>query len=243
MKTKKIDKLISLFKEYKSDNFDKYSWQSPHSLTKLITKPFDANGISAKVAKKRGVSQQSLLDEWRMEGAVALEKGNIVHNAIGNKFKRKMTGKYITNDIADRLISYAEGYIKDTKSKCITKEKLLTYKDKRLFGFLDYLAWSEKDDKLILVDWKTNKKIDRVNVFENFKKPLSSIDASRLNIYSLQMSFYKYLILNVFGIDVDEMHIVWLNEKNSNYEVIKASNMTKSIDKVLQFYKHNISIK
>lgn len=234
---KNVDKLIQLFSDFKPARFDKSSWQSPHSIVKAITKPFDAQEISKRVAKKRGISQEEVLAEWKREGEIALEKGNIVHDSIERGFERSMKGQYIEDNVADRLVDYAKNYISDRKARCITREKLLTYENERLFGFLDYLIWSEKDDKLILVDWKTNKEIDRYNQWENFKNPLSNIDASKANIYSLQISFYKYMILNIFGIDIDEMHIVWLNENNKNYEVIEAVDMTKSLVKILSTIK------
>lgn len=234
MTAQEIDLLIKKFNDYTvSTLFNKHSWNSPASLIKKITKPFDRDAVAKKVSRKTGQLVEDLIKEWELEGSKAIEKGKIIHDSIEKGFVRSMKCEYTTPEIADKLVEFARNYVTDLKARCIAREKLITSEESKLFGYLDYLVWSESLNKLILVDWKTNKEIDRFNKWENFLYPLSNIDASKANIYSFQLSCYKWMLLKQLGIEVDEMHIVWLNEKNKNYEIIKAVDMTKSIELVL----------
>ena len=51
---------------------------------------FDKMEVSARTALKRGVTQQSLLDEWAYEGLVASVKGTAVHAYIENRLACKL---------------------------------------------------------------------------------------------------------------------------------------------------------
>lgn len=228
-----IEELRTKYKDYKPSRIDKKTWVSAHSLIKKVTKPFDREGISKRVAEKRGITQEEVLAEWDMEGKIALSKGNCLHNCIASNFEYKKSDEFTTQEQIEKMAEYAKRYIEDVEGTCIAREGFLTDPDKKLYGFLDYLIYSKKTNKTILLDWKTNKEIDKYNKFENFLSPLETLDASKANIYSLQLNFYKYIIEKVIDIKVDEMHIVWINDNNPTYEIIKAVDMQNLLLKVI----------
>jgi ATP-dependent exoDNAse (exonuclease V) beta subunit len=67
---------------------------------------------------------------------------------------------------------------------------------------VDQLFFNEKSGKLEIWDWKTNKKIDKKNRWQQFKEPISHLDVCELNTYSLQLSLYKYIITRNTNIEL-----------------------------------------
>jgi hypothetical protein len=72
-------------------------------------------------------------------------------------------------------------------------------------------------------DWKTNKYFTfNSERGDNFLGKLSLLELCDLEIYSLQLSAYKYIIEKYCNIKLGQSHLVWLSHLNESYEVIKT---------------------
>ena len=98
---------------------------------------------------------------------------------------------------------------------------------------IDQLFWNEKSGKLEIWDWKTNKKIDKKNKWQQFKNPISHLDVCELNTYSLQLSTYKHIVERNTNLRLGDSYIVWINEKNSKYEVFKCHDFKEEVINLL----------
>ena len=65
---------------------------------------------------------------------------------------------------------------------------------------------------------------------------LSHLPDCELAIYSLQLSTYRYLIEKNTNIKLGDSYIVWFNEENPSYELIKCGDLRDDIVEVLKDY-------
>ena len=100
-------------------------------------------------------------------------------------------------------------------------------------GMIDQLFFNEKSGKLEIWDWKTNKAIKKENKWQQFKEPLSHLDVCELNTYSLQLSFYKLIVERNTELELGDCYIVWFNEKNETYKIIKCYDFSDEILKIM----------
>lgn len=59
---------------------------------------------------------------------------------------------------------------------------------------VDMVFYNVKANEYQIWDYKTNKKLTTENKYQNLLNPLFDLSESDINIYSLQLSLYKYII-------------------------------------------------
>jgi hypothetical protein len=254
---------MELIRELAKFNNIKY-YDKPHkyyidgeeltSVTTFIGKfkeKFDEEYWSKRKAKERGITQKEILAEWKNKSLTSTEKGTAFHeyaeNYLTNRifpFPQEQINNVLGegNDVKerfDKIVILFEEFYKQSYGKLIPIRAELVVGDKELgiCGMVDQLFFNEKSGKLEIWDWKTNKKIDKKNRWQQFKEPISHLDVCELNTYSLQLSLYKYIITRNTNIDLGDNYIVWLNEKNDKYFPIKCHDYTQEIKVMLRTKK------
>jgi len=216
------------------------------SVTSIIGKykqPFDK-------ADERGITKEEILKEWKYKADFSCEKGSAFH-------------EYAENFLTNKLFPFPEHKITEilggVENMLTCKEAVLTLQDmfKQFYdksfgklipvraevvvgdvewgvtGMIDQLFYNEKSKKLEIWDWKTNKAIKDKNKWQQFKKPLSHLDVCELNTYSLQLSFYKLIVERNTELQLGDCYIVWLNENNETYQIIKCHDFSEEILKIM----------
>jgi len=254
---------MELIRELAKFNNIKY-YDKPHkyyidgeeltSVTTFIGKfkeKFDEEYWSKRKAKERGITQKEILAEWKNKSLTSTEKGTAFHeyaeNYLTNRifpFPQEQINNVLGegNDVKerfDKIVILFEEFYKQSYGKLIPIRAELVVGDKELgiCGMVDQLFFNEKSGKLEIWDWKTNKKIDKKNRWQQFKEPISHLDVCELNTYSLQLSLYKYIITRNTNIDLGDNYIVWFNEKNDKYFPIKCHDYTQEIKVMLRTKK------
>ena len=251
---------MKLIRELAKFNNIKY-YDKPHkyyidgeeltSVTTFIGKfkeQFDEDYWSKRKAKERGITQKEILAEWKNKALTSTEKGTAFHEYVENyltnrifPFPEEQINQVLGegNDVKerfDKLVILFDEFYKQSTGRLIPIRAELVVGDKELgiCGMVDQLFFNEKSGKLEIWDWKTNKKIDRKNRWQQFKEPISHLDVCELNTYSLQLSLYKYIITRNTNIDLGDCYIVWFNEKNDKYFPIKCHDYTQEIKIMLK---------
>ena len=81
-------------------------------------------------------------------------------------------------------------------------------------GTIDLLMYDEKSDSYIIVDWKTSSKI----ATSAYRHKTGNHDITRnledcnFNHYSLQLSLYRYILENYYGLKVTNQMIVHITD-------------------------------
>jgi hypothetical protein len=131
------------------------------------------------------------------------------------------------------------------KGKLIPVKSELVIGDRNLMlcGMVDQLFWNERHQCYQIWDWKTNTKLRMRNDYGNkMKDCLYMLDDCEFNTYSLQLGVYKKIIEDNTNIKLGESHIVWFNEENQNYKIIKCKDYSEHVDNMFEVLKTNNTI-
>jgi ATP-dependent exoDNAse (exonuclease V) beta subunit len=207
---------------YKTNHTYKYGKTELTSVTKFISQffgKFDAKEVARKLAKfksnkeaKRGVRY------WLAEWKESSEHGTRVHNAIDYYIS---TGEIKADNDKDALkiaqgIGWLEGFLgtkftlKERRQLILRSEVTVYDLELGLAGTIDLLI--EHNGKGYIVDWKTNKKIEKKGYNKKMaKEPLESYSDCNYSKYVLQLSLYSKMLENK-GLPIERCFLVHLKE-------------------------------
>lgn len=176
---------------------------------------FDQVGIAQKLInthpKYSGKTVDEVIKEWS-KGAI---RGTIVHNELEAFIKENITPEHEMSIIGAEWIKEKQ---KDPDNTFFS-EVIIYSKELGIAGTIDVLVYNKKQDTYHLVDWKTNKRIDKTS----YKKKIGILNSTKhmqdcnFNHYSLQLSFYRYILERYYGINVGSQTLFHLKE--NRYEI------------------------
>lgn len=217
--------------------------QASTSMTALIhshSQPFDKEAMASRTAKKMGIPKQEVLDMWDFTNEFSKVKGTHIHAYNEYKWQGKeytypkekiieQFGNDVLEPVWSQLTKIADKFYQDYKDRIIPIGLELVVGDEELeiCGSIDFLCYSIKLKSLIIIDYKSNKEI-KFEPYNNQKMTgcLAHLDDCNYIHYSLQLNGYQYILEKKTGLKLNNEHfIVWINEKNNNYEIIKTKNL------------------
>lgn len=217
--------------------FHKYTYDGKQfeSVTKFIQrfhKPFDQDYWSKKKAEETGVEQTEILEQWKKINERANFIGTSTHNWIENYFNG--IHQHIPNDldIVDRINKFNKIFAQHLyKLEPIKFEQRVFSVEWGLAGTFDALfLWK---DKLVILDWKTNKAFTTKNNYnERLLEPFQEFDKCHLNEYSIQISLYS-LILQKIGLDVKVGYILYIGP-DEEPQIHKCHDFKKELEDYLK---------
>ena len=214
---------------------------------------FDSETISQQVADKRGISQQEVLEEWRIENLHSTIKGSFIHEFAQSlwegkeyvfdysKVPKEIDIDRLKSDI-NKLIPQAINFYNDHKDmyELIGCEVYLGDEDFDECGATDQILYNKYTGEIAIIDYKTNKKIERESYrHKKMLIPLNKFDDCNYVHYSLQLSGYKFKFEKNTKLKVDETFIVYFNINADNYEIIEPLNMEKEVKEILELRRIN----
>ena len=234
---KEIERILKFFNKLEFDegkhlytvNGNKIN-SSVSKIIKNFVKPFDTDNISKGVARKRGVSQETILKEWNTISKEACDKGTRVH-LFGELYPFDRTLKP-SDKYEEAIVKFWGSLPKHIVP--VVMELRMYHKDYLFAGTGDILLYNKITGHYIIGDYKTNK-----DLFKNFKgqKMLTLFDDlldMPLNHYQLQLSFYQILFEQI-GLKVESRKIIWL-KPDGNFEMYDTENYTGILK---DYLKHN----
>jgi len=190
-------------------------YKSVSSIISKFKNPFPKAIISKAVAKKRGVTQREILDEWKGKADLSTNRGTYFHKRVEdylNKVAFEDPIKGYDEEKKDWDISFFEDYLPGIKKWELFdqdfKTELLVYNDEyKMAGQID-LAVFKEGNKVSLTDWKTNKEINLISKYnKTMLGPLSHLEECEANIYTIQLSIYAFM-LEEAGYEIDKLTVV-----------------------------------
>ncbi len=196
---------------------------------------FDSKKIAKKlinnIPKYAGYTIDSLISEWD----AAAEYGTKVHNEIEDWIR------YGNEPLEEKAIRGKE-WLNNYKSKSsmdVFPEIILYSKELGIAGTIDVLAKDNKSEEYVLIDWKTSKKITTVSYkykTGNHEATKNVMDCNFYH-YSLQLSLYRFLLEEYYGLKVRNQVIAHL--KDEEVDAHLAPYMRSEILTMLE-YKNDI---
>lgn len=232
-------------------NDEKYT-----SVTTLIhsyTSEFDEDHWAPIKATEYGVNTDMVKYAWTFLNELSTYKGSALHNFIENYYYNKLYS-YPSNNIVSNFgydpiyndyTLIKNQFIKfynDSFNKLISiKPEYIVYdKEYKVSGMVDMLFFNRKSNNLEIWDWKTNKKLEKVNNYQKMKGIFSNLDDCEFNVYSIQLNTYKYIIEKNTGVKLGDCYIVWFFSGNKNYQILKIPNLQDKIHLMLEEHKKNL---
>jgi ATP-dependent exoDNAse (exonuclease V) beta subunit len=206
---------------------------SVSGVIKKISNDFDkikndvARGVACSRLKKAGrkLTKRSIeqatrvvLKEWKDSNERAIFDGNIAHD-----FAEKFAYNRLLEPESDLCLGVIE-FFTFNNYEVLGVENMVHSLKYPIAGTFDLLL-KDKDGKVVLADWKTNK-----DLFKNYKGktlngPLNSMLDSPINKYTFQLNLYRYMLLEL-GFVVDELKLIWLRTDELLFEGTPYENHT-----------------
>jgi len=223
-------------------NADKYRYTldgkeltSVTTYIKRFQKPFDRDKIAQRVADREGRAVKDVILEWEATAERSRVIGNTIHSHIektlrGNDDGQMTLGPFLSlntempqieafNNLWQVLapkVSYSLDHI----------EWVIGDQELGIAGTVDAMLFSPETGKYHIWDWKSGK-LDLNNKWENLLKPFEYLDASKLHIYSLQVSLYRLIIECNTSLELGDSYIVHLAE--DGYTVHRAVDLREKL--------------
>jgi hypothetical protein len=197
---------------------------------------FDAERISYFVARREGKEQQEILDMWDKARDDACIYGTAVHlyaecKLLNEELPEPANKKEATAfKLLDKYIpSLLEDY------EVVEAEKIIFSEKHELAGMIDLVLRNKKTGKYALLDWKTNKKIEKKNKHSKPAfHPIDHLNDSNYTKYQLQLNLYKYLMETEGYVDsIDDLILVHIRPRS--VKVMKIALLTEEIENILQY--------
>lgn len=220
------------------------------SVTRLIKqfkKKFEKEKVATRVAKREKTTVAHILAEWEMNNLFSTTLGSMLHkyieNFYGNKrveFEGTFCGlgydeKQKISQTLPILIGYFQNFYKENEHLICAKSEMVLgdIDDTKVCGMMDMLAYNANEDKFEILDFKTNKKMEKSSPWGNLLYPFDDMSEGEVNEYTIQLNLYKFFIEKYTSIKIDKMKIVWFNSKNPNYELIELPDVQEKIKEML----------
>lgn len=182
------------------------------SVTTFIDKffePFDGPEIAANLVATHHRYQhrtvEELLDEWGDAGP----HGHKVHDEIENY---ALGNDILSEDKARQGVQFLKDHILCKPYLKIWPELRICSLSRGLAGTVDLLVLNTRTGIYSIVDWKTNKKIDTYPFRgkTGIRPETSDFPDCKYSKYGLQMSLYRFLLEEEFGITINGQVLVHL---------------------------------
>lgn len=198
-------------------------WLSGSSFAGMYAEEFDKDMHSARMAAGKEingepVTQQQLLDMWKLNAEISTSFGTAIHSGLElygkyRKLSQAVKGSDVAclskNPVVKRLVTEFYENFGDDDSYY---EPFVADEELKICGFIDKLQVVDREERRVRIqDYKTNYDILKEKKATGAFKGVVSNDS--LGNYTLQLSFYAF-ILKRAGYIVDGMDIYWpdLNE-------------------------------
>lgn len=179
--------------------------RSVSQIIKDFVKPFDREGIANRVAMSKGVTVESILEDWDRKRDFSIDRGNRVHD-FGERYMIDRTLKpsdgfeeavvKFWNDLPDFVVP-------------ILPELQMYHKQFMFAGTADIILYNTATKQYIIADYKTNE-----DLFKNYKnQKMLGLFNNMLDMpfskYELQFSFYQ-ILFEQLGLKVNSRKLIWL---------------------------------
>lgn len=210
------------------------------SVTELVEDCFEK--FDAEYWAERKATPQCpahvLLAQWEERGKDARDRGTRLHDRI----ERHYLGLPDLPDDGDRAFALFRDFAACRSLAPYRSEWRIFYEDCHLAGTLDFLAVTP-EGKLQLWDWKRSNKVcddDGQPVTDNrWRKrafaPLASIPDTTFFHYALQLSIYRFILAEKYGIEVESAHLGVFHPDNASWWVVDVPYLR---DEVITLLSH-----
>lgn len=215
----------------------------------LVKQEFDKQAVAQKTHDKHfnnenseyyQMSVEQIIEEWSRRGEISKARGNCVDSYCGlilegksEKEKAIFKLDHESDEIMARKFQGIDKALEAMKAQGLTFEcrelsvGMPIVKDGKTWmisGRFD--AIFSKDKKILIVDWKNNEDIEDKNHWKKLLGPCSHLDDCDMNLFTIQLYMYAYILRHVYGFDNVEIFcdvVQFPGKKDYFYKIWKPS--------------------
>lgn len=220
-------------------------------LLKKFKKEFAKDKAAARVAKKTNTTIKQVLADWELNNLYSTTLGSMLHKYIENYYCNKRVefdgdfsglGFDEKKKIAEtlpKLIEYFQQFYKDYKHLICVKNEIVLgdIEDTKICGMSDLLCYNTQTDQLEILDFKTNKKMEKKSPYGNLFYPFDDMSEGEINEYTIQLNTYKYFVEKYTNLKIHKLRIVWFNIVNDSYKVFDLEDIQPKIKLMFDAFK------
>jgi hypothetical protein len=220
-------------------------------LLKRFKKPFEKEKMAKRVAKRRGITTEQILAEWQLNNLYSTTLGSMLHKYIENyycnkrvKFEGNFEGlgfdeKQKIAETLPKLIEYFHNFYRENEHLLCVKNEIVLgdLDDTKVCGMSDLLCYNAQTEKLEILDFKTNQKMEKQSPYGDLFYPFDDMSEGEINEYTIQLNTYKYFVEKYTNLTIDKLKIVWFNINNPNYVLIELADIQPKIESMFERFK------
>lgn len=248
--------------------YDKDFWSAYKALEKLLPKDvwnvekkslLNSKKFDKVLLELHGINendfnreQQGILDEWDNENRKSCDRGTKIHADLENSFYLKKNDISLSKFEIGGKFECRKDYSELDIENGVYPEYLISRVSEdgklRIAGQIDLLV--KKGNKIIIADWKTNKKIETKSFYNNktktsvkMKFPLNNLDDVNYWHYALQLSTYAWMIQKLNPeFEIEDLVLVHFDHSD-NMTVYHLPYLKTEVIKMLSHFKKESTLK
>lgn len=246
-----------------TQEFDKNFWSAYKALEKLIPKESWAIEKKSLLSTKKfnkeildtyniselefNKAQQSILDLWDDENRKSCERGTKIHEEIEHSFYNHPKDISLQKFGLGGKFECKKDYFELDLEYGVYPEYLI-YRESddgilRIAGQVDLIV--KQGNEIIIIDHKTNKKIDQKSGFDTstksnarMKYPLNNLMDCNFYHYTLQLSTYAWMLQKIHPEFVIKDLIINHYDHQGNNTIYHCEYLKHDVEKMLYHYKN-----
>lgn len=220
------------------------------SVTTLIhtyQEEFNEDYWSNYKGEQFNISQKEILRAWKFINDKGVIKGSAIHDYAQNLFENKkfeypkdmilkefgfdpVINEYnITKKHVDKFYNDVHGKLIPIRTEYVVYDK-----ESMIGGMLDILFYNVKMKEFQIWDNKTNKDLTLEMKSRHLLGDLFMLEDCDLELYSLQVGLYKYIIENNLPIKLGKSYLAWFSHNNESYQIIEAKERSYYVKKIVE---------
>lgn len=220
---------------------------------KNFKRPFDVEAAAKRVANKRKLTVDQIKAEWEANNLYSTTIGSMLHKYIENYYANKKIAyegnlqklsfdhKKKIEETFPKLVSHFLDFYQNNKHlHCVKSEFVVgDLDDTKICGMSDLLCYNENTQELEILDFKTNKKMEKYSKYGKLFYPFEFMTEGELNEYTIQLNTYKYFIEKYTKLKISKLKIIWFNAENDTYKEYVLEDISNQIKLMLDCIKSN----
>ncbi len=228
------DKGLSFDPASHTYHYGSHTLKSVTTLVEEYFPQFDALYWANRKAPQEGVTPEQLMARWEADAQRARDLGTAMHD--------KIERYYLGNDCGDDTDAFRlfRRFAAVNHLYPYRTEWRIYLEEYGIAGTLDFLERTP-DGTFNIYDWKRSRKlVDRsgkIEIHSRFHKtalrPISHIDDTSYFHYALQVSIYRYILEQKYGIRVKNMRLGVFHPSYSDYYLVDLPYLFNEVTAIL----------
>lgn len=206
--------------------FDGKRVRGATTLCSQFHEEFDIDFHSKRVAERDGVTQEEILEKWEQIRDEACDWGSSIHNTLEHDFSELLHKPDKWNEVSKEVYRVIDLPLEKLE---VLTEQVIFNEDLGIAGVVDLLLISPKTGAGVIIDYKTNKRLDTYSYGKYFYDPFEFLALNNMGKYTFQIATYKN-ILERNHIYIKDYFIIHINRELLATKVMLSNYMVQRIE-------------